>query len=665
MAHPTLPLLAERDLAAPLAWRDGRPVSGHAFLAAAARLAERLPAEGRPINLCQDRLHFALGLAAALQRGQASLMPPNALPATLRQLPADGPPPYVLADAQGLDSGGLPVVQVGFDEAAAALASAPAPATPMPRIDAALEAVCLLTSGSTGAPQPHAKRFGPLTLNIGAEAARLAEWLRRPTLHGLAIVATVPAQHSYGLESSVLLALLGGAAFDAGRPFYPADIASALARLPRPRALVTTPFHLKALVQSGVALPPVDLVLSATAPLSPQLAAQAESAMNACLGEIYGCTEAGQVAARRTTEGETWTTLGELRIEREADGSRGDGGEDGDDHREEAAERFIVCGGHVTEPTPLADLLVLHDERHFRLLGRANDLIHVAGKRSSLAHLNFHLNRIDGVEDGAFWLPEAGDLPALAGGTEVEAVHRPIAFVVAPRLGARQVVEALRAELEPAFVPRRVVHVPALPREATGKLTVSALRTWAIAMLTGAGTPAAASASAPAPRAEPAPALDEGASGAGHEGAGKSEGEGEAESTNERTNERTNESEDEYPIDAAHPAFAGHFPGHPLLPGVVLLSLVMRSVQRRPGWLARLGAASGAVSGAPASAPLAIEQVKFLAPVGPGARVRVRLSLAPREQGARGAAVTFECRVGEGAGEHVAARGVLGPGRSP
>ena len=83
-----------------------------------------------------------------------------------------------------------------------------------------------------------------------------------------ALVATVPAQHSYGFESSVLLALLGDAAFDAGRPFYPADIAAALARVPRPRALVTTPFHLKALLLAGTELPPVDLVLSATAPLS-------------------------------------------------------------------------------------------------------------------------------------------------------------------------------------------------------------------------------------------------------------------------------------------------------------------------------------------------------------------------------------------------------------
>jgi acyl-coenzyme A synthetase/AMP-(fatty) acid ligase len=554
-----LPLLAPRDLAAPLAWRQGTVVSAAQFLGEAAVLATQLPARGRPINLCQDRYRFALGLAAALLRGQTSLMPPNALPETLRLLQAGDDGPYALVDDAALDVGGLPSVFVEPPLGAT-------PATTVPLIAADLEAVCLLTSGSTGPPQPHAKRWGPLVANIAAEAERLAELIGLPSMAGLNVVATVPAQHSYGFESTVLLALLGGACFDACRPFYPADIADTLAGVPQPRALVTTPFHLKTLLLAGVELPPVDLVLSATAPLSPQLAAQAENVFGGCLVEIYGCTEAGQVAARRTTAGDTYRTLGALRLWRED----GEGG-----------ERYFVEGGHVTVPTALADLLVLDDEHHFRLLGRANDLIHVAGKRSSLAHLNFHLNRIEGVDDGAFWMPDEA----------ADGVTRPIAFVVAPTLSAQQVIQALRGPLEAAFVPRRVVHVAALPREATGKLTAQVLARFAHETLQTLQTLP------------------------------------------------TWQGDAEFDIAADHPAFAGHFPGRPVLPGVVLLSLVMQAVQARPALRAQLGAMP------------CIEQVKFLQPVGPGTRLRVVL----REEG-RG--VGFEVQ----RGDTTVARGQLSAG---
>ncbi len=120
---------------------------------------------------------------------------------------------------------------------------------------------------------------------------------------GISLVATVPPQHMYGFESSVLLALHGGAVLDASRPFFPADIAAALRRVPAPRMLVTTPFHLRTVLDAKLALPPLTLVLCATAPLAPQLAAEAEARLGAPLLEIYGCTEAGQVASRRTTAG--------------------------------------------------------------------------------------------------------------------------------------------------------------------------------------------------------------------------------------------------------------------------------------------------------------------------------------------------------------------------
>ncbi|WP_326542465.1 AMP-binding protein [Pseudorhodoferax sp.] len=447
------PLIFGADLDAPIAWRGGAPIARRRYLADVQALAARLPAEGAMLNLSGDRYRFAVGLGAAMLRGQPNLMPPNHQRDTVARLHSLFPQAYALVDAEG---GEVALPQLRYADAAAP-ADGPAPVLPRAQL-----AAHVLTSGSTGQPVPHPKLWGPLVDCTVAGAQRLAEHLGRPDLQGLGLVATVPPQHMYGFESTVLLALLGGAAFDAERPFYPADIAAALARLPRPRMLVTTPFHLRTLLEAGIALPVVDLVLSATAPLSPQLAARAEAALQGQLVEIYGCTEAGQVATRRTTDGPEWRTYPGLALS-------GDG------------ELSQVLGGHVVVPTPLADILEVLEPSRFRLLGRSNDLINIAGKRNSLAHLNFHLNSTPGVADGAFWLPDdAAD----------GAVARLVAFVVAPGLPQDALREAvlasLRPRVDPVFLPRRIVAVPALPREpSTGKLPAIAFGAWAQRQLAG------------------------------------------------------------------------------------------------------------------------------------------------------------------------------------
>ena len=251
----------------------------------------------------------------------------------------------------------------------------------------------------------------------------------------------------YGMEMSVLLPLLGGVAVHAGRPFFPADIAAALRELPGERVLVTTPVHLRSLVASGAELPPLRGIVSATAPMPPELAAQAEALFNTEVRELFGSTETCIIARRRTAREQVWTLLPGVSLQPRPDGT-------------------VVHAPQLPGPVVLADLVELHGTDRFSLRGRRADLLEVAGKRASLGELTRQLLAIPGVEDGVVvQLDEEG-----AGG-----VRRIAAVAVAPTLGERAILDALRRVVDPVFLPRRLRLVPALPRNETGKLPRSAL----------------------------------------------------------------------------------------------------------------------------------------------------------------------------------------------
>lgn len=427
----SLPLLGHASLDDVLAWRPSGPVGVRQFLADVEALAAQLPAGRNFLNVCQDRYRFTVGLAAGLIGGRTSLQPAAQSAETLRQVAAAYPDVFCLCDGD-FASGDLP--RFAFPELAAVDPEIP---VKIPEIAADHVAACLFTSGSTGLPMPHHRTWGAMVRSARAEAGRLGLFARRH-----AIVGTIPAQHSYGFESTVLLALQGNSPFWSGKPFYPQDIVAALAALPRPRMLVTTPFHLSAVLAAGLDLPAVDLLLSATAPLSARLAAEAERRFAAPLHEIYGCTEAGQIASRRTTAGDPWRLLAGVRLEQDG-------------------ERTTACGGHVEGRVVLSDQLGILGDGTFLLHGRHADQVNIAGKRSSLAYLNHQIAALPGVVDAVFFLPD----DATADG-----VGRPCAFVVAPGGERRQLLAALRERIDPAFLPRPLILVDELPRNATGKL---------------------------------------------------------------------------------------------------------------------------------------------------------------------------------------------------
>jgi len=249
-----------------VAYRGGQPVRAGQFLADVAQGVSALGSASHVLNVCADRYLFAVGFAACLVSGKVSLLPPTHTTQVIRQLSEFAPDVVCLTDAADCD--------IDLPHVALTLGAATGSAAPLvvPQIDAARTVAFVFTSGSTGTPVPHRKTWRSLTADVREGAARLGLGGRH-----CAIVATVPPQHMYGLENSILVALLNGHALCAERPFYPADIAAALARVPRPRILVSTPVHLRTLMGSGVELPRVDLVVSATAPLAVQLALEVET----------------------------------------------------------------------------------------------------------------------------------------------------------------------------------------------------------------------------------------------------------------------------------------------------------------------------------------------------------------------------------------------------
>jgi acyl-coenzyme A synthetase/AMP-(fatty) acid ligase len=434
----TFPLLTHPHAEDVLAYSHGKPITVAHFLADVRQLAAALPAGRHILNTCGDRYRFAVGMAAALLADKISLLPPTLTPEMVRQVKSFAPDVFCLTDQpQSID---LPQCAWAdaVTERAPTMAGAQADTRDIPEIPASRTAAIVFTSGSTGAPIAHRKNWGGLVSSVRAEAARLG--LLDGRRHS--IVATVPPQHMYGFESSMLIALQSGAAMSAARPFYPADICSALAAAVRPCMLVTTPVHLKVLLASGLDIPLPDLVLSATAPMPPQLALAAEARLQAPLLEIYGSTETGQIASRRTTQTAEWTLFPEVTLSA-------------------AQGRVWASGGHVEQAIPMADELELVTAERFLLHGRTADLINIAGKRSSLGYLNHQLNAVPGVIDGAFFMPDDDD---------GDKVTRLMAFAVAPGMKASVLLAALRERIDAIFIPRPLVLLDVLPRNSTGKL---------------------------------------------------------------------------------------------------------------------------------------------------------------------------------------------------
>lgn len=315
----------------------------------------------------------------------------------------------------------------------------------------------LYTSGSSGEP----KRVDKTLSQLEDEVATL-ESLWGRTISGCAVLATVPHHHIYGLLFRLLWPLAAGRAFDCTSCFDPVQLRESVARHPA-HVVVSSPAHLirfPQLIDPNSWVPRPRLLFSSGGPLPANIAAAYWAAFGSAPVEIFGSTETGGVAWRQrdgNCEEDAWTPLPGLRAGQEASGA------------------LVIDSPFLHTPNwRMDDAITLLPDGRFRLEGRLDRIVKLEGKRLSLPEMEQYL--------GAHAWVKTAAVVELVGGARLGAVivPTPAGWSGLSELGRREIVLMLRRHLSQSFetvlLPRRYRFVSELPTSDRGKVTVAALR---------------------------------------------------------------------------------------------------------------------------------------------------------------------------------------------
>jgi acyl-coenzyme A synthetase/AMP-(fatty) acid ligase/3-hydroxymyristoyl/3-hydroxydecanoyl-(acyl carrier protein) dehydratase len=406
----------------------------------------------------------------------------------------------------------------------------------------------LYTSGSSGAPKPIRKTLAQFSAEVHTLEKQWGALAGNATVLG-----SVPHHHIYGLLFRLLWPLAAGRPFDRAISIEPQHLQARIAQC-GPSVVVSTPAQLSrwpALHGFATLSPAPRAFFSSGGPLAADAASEYAAAFGAAPVEIYGSTETGGIAWRRQDESDAWQPLNGIEVHRGNDGAltlRSPHLDHDDWHRTDDAIAFDTDG-------------------RFRLQGRLDRVLKLDGKRVSLPELEARLALHPYVAQAAVVPLEGmsreriGALVALTEAGSEALLERGRVLL------AKTLRRHLAAYFDIVVLPRHWRFRFALPFDARGKL------------------PAAALAAAFGARADGVEVLSEARSGT------------------------TLRYELRVPPTLVH--FAGHFPGLPILPGVVQVD-----------WAMRLAAEH--VVGVRALA--SIDRLKFKAPVPPGALLALTLT---------------------------------------
>lgn len=337
----------------------------------------------------------------------------------------------------------------------------------------------VFTSGSSGEPQAIAKSLGQLS----AEVQHLHQ-LWGGDLGTALVVGTVSHQHIYGLLFRVLWPLAAGWCSDTHACEYLEELALRHSPLPRaatpPRLLVSSPTHLPRVPAALDAAVSRDLtaIFSSGAPLQRASSLHAKTRLGAGVREVFGSSETGGIAWREQHDPAAdapWQPLPGVEVRLAADAAA-----DGETYCLE------VRSGHLTDAHHwyrTSDRVRFDPQGHFTLLGRADRIVKVEGKRVSLDEMEQQLLRHPGVEQARVLQLEPQALTdekysraELAAVVVLSAEGAGQLSTAGKRVINQQLKDHLIGYFERPTVPRKWRYVDALPVNSQGKLQHQTLR---------------------------------------------------------------------------------------------------------------------------------------------------------------------------------------------
>jgi acyl-coenzyme A synthetase/AMP-(fatty) acid ligase len=300
----------------------------------------------------------------------------------------------------------------------------------------------LFTGGSTGKPKVWSKS----PRNLLAESIYLKEKFAISAKD--IVLSTVPPYHIYGLLFTILAPFLAYARVLPDIYTFPQEIISTINKY-RATVMVSVPIHYRALKVDNLFVPSLKLAFSSSGALDRSDGLHFLKKTGLGITEIYGSTETGGVAARNINEHtESWKPadvvywkLTGSRLSVKSDFTSKE--------MEYDAEGFCLTGDEAREDK----------DNRFVLLGRADGIVKVAGKRVDLLDVQNKIKTLPTVNDAV-----VVSLPTEKGRESV------IAAVVACDLTETHLRKLLMDMLEPYAVPRRVKIVSSIARTTTGKI---------------------------------------------------------------------------------------------------------------------------------------------------------------------------------------------------